>query len=176
VTRRPNAPDDRAQRPFSLFLPPDRFDRPAFEFDRRLHALERAFYRHLLRVIDLDALFGLELRLWSLLCKHGRLTDDQVLDLSNVIIERALEHVGRDPIRAMRLGVIGPDGRVTPAPETPHERCPFCDSDSEAGDGDPDDGDDDPEDGKRGPDNGGGAPSAGGALAERACFTRADAR
>jgi hypothetical protein len=119
--------------------PDDDFGRPVFEFDCRLRALERAFYRHVLRVIDLDALFDLEQQLWSLL-QDGPLTDDQVLDLSNTIIERALERVGRDPIRTMRPGVSGPDGHVTPAPEAPHEHCPFCD------DG-PDDGDDGPDDG-----------------------------
>jgi hypothetical protein len=104
-----------------------RFGRPLFEFDRRLHALERALYRHVLRVIDLDALFALQRQLWPLLKDQSQLTEDQVLDLSNVFIERALERVGRDPIRAVRVGVIGPDGYVIPAPEAPHEHCPFCD-------------------------------------------------
>jgi hypothetical protein len=87
-----------------------------FEFDRRLRALERAFYRHVLRVVDLDALFDLEQRLWVRLADRGRLTDDQVLDLSNAIVERAFDRLGRDPIRAMQEGVIGPDGRIAPVP------------------------------------------------------------
>jgi hypothetical protein len=115
------------------------FERPVFEFDRRLRALERAFYRHLVRVVDLDALFALEQRLWVRLDARRRLTDDQVLDLSNAIIERAFERLGRDPIRAMQEGVIGPDGRIAPAPEAPHEHCPFCDDEPEGGEEGPDD-------------------------------------
>ena len=148
MTRRSGAPGGRAvTRPYvdPGVLPPDDFGRPVFEFDRRLRALERAFYRHVLRVIDLDALFGLEQQLWSRLQEQG-LTDDQVLDLSNTIIERALERVGRDPIRAMKEGVMGPGGHITPSPEAPHESCPFCD-------GEPDDGE--PEDGAGSADDGG---------------------
>ena len=153
MTRRSNA-RGRAKRPFvdPGVLPPDDGGRPVFEYDRRLRALERAFYRHVLRVIDLDALFDLEHQLWSLLGNHGPLTDDQVLDLSNVIIERALERVGRDPIRAMRPGVMGSDGHVTPAPEEPHEHCPFCDGEPEDGESGPDDDDGEPEDGEGGRD------------------------
>jgi len=127
--------------------PDDDFGRPVFEFDCRLRALERAFYRHVLRVIDLDALFNLEQHLWSLLQDQSQLTDDQVLDLSSVIIERALERVGRDPIRAMKEGVMGPGGHIIPAPEEPHERCPFCD-------GEPEDGEDGSDD-AGGPNDGG---------------------
>jgi len=80
-------------------MPPDDFDRPVFEYDRRIQEIERAFYRHVLRVIDLDALFDLEQQLWPLLQDQGQeqrpLTDDQVLDLSNAIA-RALERVGHD--------------------------------------------------------------------------------
>ena len=144
MTRRTGAPGGRAvSRPYVEpgVLPPEDFGRPVFELDRRLRAVERAFYRHVLRVIDLDALFDLEQQLWSRLQDQGQLTDDQVLDLSNAIIERALERVGRDPTRAVRVGVIGPGGGIIPAPEEPHERCPFCDGDGD-GDGGPDDGDD----------------------------------
>ena len=91
-------------------------------------------------MIDLDALFDLEQQLWSLL-QDGPLTDDQLLDLSNVIIERALERVGRDPIRAMRPGVSAPGGHMIPAPEEPHEHCPFCDGEPADGEGGPDDDD-----------------------------------
>ncbi|HWU85650.1 MAG TPA: hypothetical protein VN253_00135, partial [Kofleriaceae bacterium] len=50
---------------------------------------------------------------------------------------------GRDPVRAMKEGVLGPGGHVVDAPEEPHERCPFCDGDDG---GEPDDADEVPED------------------------------
>ena len=135
MTRRSNAPGGRAiGRPY---VDPgnlsENFSHPVFEYDRRIQEIERAFYRHLLRVIDLDALFDLEQQLWSQLQDRRPLTDDQVLDLANAIIARALERVGRDPIRAMKGGAAGPDGRVIPVPEAPHEQCPFCDGEPEDG-------------------------------------------
>ena len=77
-------------------------DRPLFMFDRGLAVLERAFYRHLLRTIDLDALFGLEQMLWSELQESGLFTDEQVLDLSNAVLARAFERVAHDPPRRTR--------------------------------------------------------------------------
>jgi hypothetical protein len=97
-----------------------------FVFDRELGALERAFYRHLLRAIDLDALFELEQLLWSELEDLELFTDDQVLDLANAILTRALERVAHDPLRSMRQGTIGPGGHLVDAPEAPHGDCPFC--------------------------------------------------
>ncbi len=101
-------------------------DRPVFAFDRELGVLERAFYRHLLRAIDLDALFELEQMLWAELQERARLTDPQVLDLSNAILTRALERVSRDPLRSIREGTLGPGGRFVAIPEEPHGNCPFC--------------------------------------------------
>lgn len=97
-----------------------------FVFDAELAELERAFYRHLLGAIDLDALFRLEQILWAELQAKGRFTDDQVLDLSNAILGRAFERVAGDPRRSMKVGRIGPDGAIVDAPEAPHESCPFC--------------------------------------------------
>lgn len=101
-------------------------DRPMFVFDRRLATLERAFYRHLRAAIDLDALFGLEQLLWSELQELDLFTDDQVLDLSNAVLARALERIAHDPRRSMRVGRIGPGGHLVDAPEEPHGDCPFC--------------------------------------------------
>jgi hypothetical protein len=101
-------------------------ERPMFAFDRELGALERAFYRHLLRAIDLDALFELEQLLWSELDEVAPFTDEQVLDLANAMLARALERVAHDPVRSMRLGTRGPGGQLVEAPEAPHEGCPFC--------------------------------------------------
>jgi hypothetical protein len=97
-----------------------------FGFDRELGTLERAFYRHLLRAIDLDALFGLEQMLWCELQELELFTDDQVLDISNAILSRALERVAHDPRRSMKEGTIGPGGRLVDVPEAPHGNCPFC--------------------------------------------------
>jgi len=108
-------------------------DRPMFVFDRRLGALERAFYRHLLRAIDLDALFCLEQALWSELQELELFTDDQVLDLSNAILARALERVAHDPVRSMKQGTLGPGGHVVDVPEAPHGDCPFCGSRARGG-------------------------------------------
>jgi hypothetical protein len=101
-------------------------DRPMFGFDRELGTLERAFYRHLLRAIDLDALFGLEQMLWCELQELELFTDDQVLDISNAILSRALERIAHDPRRSMKEGTIGPGGHLVEAPEAPHGNCPFC--------------------------------------------------
>ena len=101
-------------------------ERPVFAFDRRLGALERAFYRHVLGAIDLDALFGLEQLLWCELERLELFTDDQVLDISNAILGRALERVAHDPLRSMREGTRGPGGQIVALPEAPHEGCPFC--------------------------------------------------
>jgi hypothetical protein len=101
-------------------------DRQMFVFDDQLGTLERAFYRHLRRAIDLDALFGLEQLLWSELQALERFTDDQVLDLANAMLARALERVAHDPRRSMREGVIGPGGYLVALPEPPHGDCPFC--------------------------------------------------
>jgi hypothetical protein len=101
-------------------------DRPVFGFDRRLGTLERAFYRHLRRSIDLDALFGLEQLLWSELQDLELFTDDQVLDISNAILARALERIAHDPLRSMREGTRGPGGYFVDVPEEPHGDCPFC--------------------------------------------------
>jgi hypothetical protein len=101
-------------------------DRPVFGFDRRLGALERAFYRHLRRSIDLDALFGLEQLLWSELQDLELFTDDQVLDISNAILARALERVAHDPLRSMKGGTRGPGGCLVDIPEEAHGDCPFC--------------------------------------------------
>ena len=100
--------------------------RPVFAFDRVLGALERGFYRHLVRAIDLDAMFGLEQLLWTELQELELFTDDQVLDLANAILARALERVACDPLRSMREGKIGPDGQIVEVPEAPHGDCPFC--------------------------------------------------
>jgi hypothetical protein len=101
-------------------------ERPLFAFDRELGALERAFYRHLLRAIDLDALFGLEQMLWSELEELELFSDEQVLDISNAILARALERVACDPLRSMKEGTIGPGGHLVDVPEAPHGDCPFC--------------------------------------------------
>ena len=101
-------------------------DRPMFVFDRELAALEQAFYRHLRRAIDLDALFGLEQALWSELEALERLTDDQVLDVANALLARALERVAHDPRRSMKEGRRGPGGAIVEVPEPPHGDCPFC--------------------------------------------------
>lgn len=101
-------------------------DRPVFGFDRALGVLERAFYRHLLRVIDLDALFGLEQLLWDELHGRNAFNDEQVLDLSNAILARALDRVAFDPVRSMKEGVPGPGGFLVELPEEPHADCPFC--------------------------------------------------
>jgi hypothetical protein len=111
------------------FLEPDR---PLFAFDAGLCVLERSFYRHARRTIDLDALFGLEQVLWSELQDLGRFTDDQVLDLANAILTRALERLACDPRRSMREGTRGPGGQLVEVPEAPHGDCPFC-GDAEAG-------------------------------------------
>lgn len=100
--------------------------RPMFAFDRELGALERAFYRHLLRVIDLDALFELEQLLWAEIEEIRPFTDDQVLDVANAMLARALERVAHDPLRSMKLGARGPGGQLVEAPEALHEACPFC--------------------------------------------------
>jgi hypothetical protein len=112
-------------------------DRPVFGFDRRLGALERAFYRHLRRAIDLDALFGLEQLLWSELQELELFTDDQVLDLSNAILARALERVAHDPLRSMKEGTRGPGGCLVDVPEAAHGDCPFCGSRGGGGTGGP---------------------------------------
>ncbi len=108
-------------------------DRPVFVFDRDLATLEQAFYRHLRRAIDLDALFGLEQLLWSELQELELFTDDQILDLANAILSRALERVAHDPRRSMKVGKIGPGGRLVDAPEEPHGDCPFCGPDPRGG-------------------------------------------
>jgi hypothetical protein len=97
-----------------------------FVFDGQLAALERAFYRHLVGTIDLDALFGLEQVLWAELQAKDLFNDDQVLDLSNAILARAFERVAGDPRRSMKAARIGPGGAIIDAPEAPHEGCPFC--------------------------------------------------
>lgn len=101
-------------------------DGPVFSFDPLLGALERAFYRHVLRTIDLDALFGLEQMLWSELQALDLFNEDQMLDISNAILARALERVARDPLRSMKEGTIGPGGHLVAVPEEPHGDCPFC--------------------------------------------------
>jgi hypothetical protein len=101
-------------------------ERPMFVFDRELAALEQAFYRHLRRAIDLDALFGLEQALWSELEAIERFADDQVLDVANALLARALERVALDPRRSMKEGRRGPGGVIVEVPEPPHGDCPFC--------------------------------------------------
>jgi hypothetical protein len=101
-------------------------EQPVFAFDRELGALERAFYRHVRRAIDLDALFGLEQLLWCELERHGPFTDDQVLDISTALLARSLERVAHDPLRSMKEGTRGPGGQLVELPEAPHEGCPFC--------------------------------------------------
>jgi hypothetical protein len=101
-------------------------DRPVFAFDRALGVLERAFYRHLLSAIDLDAVFGLEQLLWDELRKLDAFNEDQVLDVSNAILSRALDRVAFDPARSLKEGVPGPGGFLVELPEEPHGDCPFC--------------------------------------------------
>ena len=127
----------RIKRPFVEpgHLPAADQIRPFFEFDRRLRSLESAFYRHLLAAIDLDLVFGLEQKLWTKIADRSRFTDDQVLDIANAVVTRAFERLGHDPRRAMQEGVTGADGRIAPAPEAPHEHCPFCEDDGPRGAG-----------------------------------------
>jgi hypothetical protein len=101
-------------------------ERPVFVFDRDLGVLERAFYRHVRRTIDLDALFGLEQVLWLELQRLDLFTEDQVLDISNAILTRALERIANDPLRSMKEGRPGPGGSLVEIPEEPHGACPFC--------------------------------------------------
>ena len=130
MSRRPRPVAPRfAGRPYidpGTFGPLPEPDRPMFVFDRELGTLERAFYRHLLRAIDLDALFELEQLLWNRLQALELFTDDQVLDLSNALIARTLDRVAHEPLRSMRPGTAGPDGAVVEVPEEPHGDCPFC--------------------------------------------------
>lgn len=111
-----------------------------FVFDGELAELERGFYRHLRRAIDLDALFELEQLLWSELEELERFTDDQVLDLANAILARSLDRVAHDPRRSMKVGAGGPGGALVEAPEEPHGDCPFCAPHEHGGGGGPADG------------------------------------
>lgn len=101
-------------------------ERPVFVFDQALTGLEHALYRHLIELVDLDAVFDLEQALWARLEDLEALPDELVLDVANTLIARAFERLGHDPARALRDGVVQPDGSVAPAPAAPHGECPLC--------------------------------------------------
>lgn len=99
---------------------------PLFLCDTDLYDLERRFYQHVLCSIDFDALFRLEQQLYCELAVRDEITQDRAIDLMNAIVARSLERVVHDPVRAVKRGMVGPDGKFAETFEEPDEHCPFC--------------------------------------------------
>lgn len=97
-----------------------------FFCDADLYDLERRFYQHVLRSIDFDALFRLEQQLYCELSVRDEITQDRAIDLMNAIVARSLERVIHDQVRAVKRGMVGPDGKFVETFEAPDEHCPFC--------------------------------------------------
>jgi hypothetical protein len=113
--------------------PPKRppLDHAVFGMDEALCELESQVYGHVLDAIDFDALNGLEQQLYCLLTDR-ELDEDVALDLSKLVISRALERAADDPARYVRFGP--PDG-VTEAEAKAvafDETCPFCVAEADA--------------------------------------------
>lgn len=101
-------------------------DRPTFTQHARLRALEEQLYGHVLEAIDFDALAGLEQVLFEILTRRMRIGTELALDLTTVIIERALVRASED---AARYTDCGPPPGITEAERKAvafDASCPFC--------------------------------------------------
>ncbi len=122
----PNGAEETAAKPARR----RRLDREVFGSHMTLGELEHQLYGHVLDAIDFGALGGLEQHLYGLLCDM-ELDDDLALDLSKLVISRALERAVEDNARYCNFGA--PDG--VPEAEAKavafEESCPFCVLDAE---------------------------------------------
>lgn len=101
-------------------------DLPTFVHHARLRALEEQLYGHVLDAIDLDALHGLEQMLYSILTSRMRISSELALDLSVLMIERALVRASDDSARYLDTG---PPPGITKAERDAvafDASCPFC--------------------------------------------------
>ena len=101
-------------------------DRAMFTQHARLRVLEQQLYGHVLDAINFDALSNLEQSLFGLLTRRMNIGTDLALDLSALLIQRAIVRAADDE---ERFADFGPPPGITEAERKAvefDERCPFC--------------------------------------------------
>ena len=100
-------------------------DQKTFVHNRTLRDLEQKLYGHVLDAIDFGVIGGLETQLYGLLCDL-EIDDELALDLSKLVISRALERAIEDTSRYCNFGAPEGVSKAEVRAVAFDESCVFC--------------------------------------------------